>query len=775
MGTAGAPGFGALLRTLRHTAGLTIEELAGLAGLSPRGVSDLERGIRRSPHPRTVAALTRALDLAPEDARRVGDAVRAARAEARPVGFGRSRPPRPVLDFVGRRRELRRIHEVVTDEDASGVVVITGPPGIGKTSLAVAAALGVRDHYGAQVFVDLDGTRDEPTPPTEVARKLIAAICHGEDLVPEPLLIDRLHDLLRSRRALLVLDNVQSEAQVRPLLPSGPPSAAIVTGRYRLAGLMGVVHMALPELGREESVRLLRGIVEPDRGSDDELRHLADLCSDVPFALRIAANQVSAYPRRCVGDVIATLADAERRVDGLSSGDMTLRGTCSLSYDHLAPDERVVFRRLGLIADNTVSVGVAALLSGQPLDAAGRALDRLADLSLLDHAGGGRFALHDLLLLYARDRMANADDDAVIDETRDRADTVLLDGVRVAGRHLDSGWADPRAGAAAGSYFRIDSPRRAVGWLLDEWAEWEAAIRRSARLDRHEAVVGTLHGLHWFAKIWHHETSWDELFALGMRSAMALGLDTSTSLFSGEHLWFALADRADTGAAERSALTMDESASRSGDPFAMAYADYYGAKLLLAQGRVGEAMQRTLRAEETMLEQRHLDGAAFAIHQEAEIANLRDDSRQALARLSEAHRLLTAHRDEIRPLAGVLAMANNARLVAETNRRLGDWTATIAAAGEALDALDQFGLASHPLMTIVLTHRAHALEGLGRTEEALADREHARALGRRRLSHGGIRGRASVGDPLDASSRGRVGADVEVVGPRTPRAGTISG
>jgi transcriptional regulator with XRE-family HTH domain len=64
MATTDGPGpFGLLLRQYRAAAGLSQEELAERAGLSKRGISDLERGQRRSPHPATVRRLAEALDL----------------------------------------------------------------------------------------------------------------------------------------------------------------------------------------------------------------------------------------------------------------------------------------------------------------------------------------------------------------------------------------------------------------------------------------------------------------------------------------------------------------------------------------------------------------------------------------------------------------------------------------------------------------------------------------------------------------------------------------
>ena len=130
--------FGELLRRHRVAAGLTQEALAEQAGLSARGIADLERGARRFPYPQTVHRLVEALGL--DDARR--------------AAFLRSRPPLPgrrggdttttalaglrqsLTSFIGREQELDRIQQLLL---TSRLLTLTGPGGIGKTRLAIEA------------------------------------------------------------------------------------------------------------------------------------------------------------------------------------------------------------------------------------------------------------------------------------------------------------------------------------------------------------------------------------------------------------------------------------------------------------------------------------------------------------------------------------------------------------------------------------------------------------------------------------------------------------
>src|ERR1700738_5207861 len=117
--------FGLALRRHRVAAGLTQEELAERAGLSARGIQDLERGARRPPRQDTVRRLAAALartDAEPSP-RRPPEAER--RAAALPVALS---------SFVGREHEVVEIAALLRDRR---LVTLTGAGGIGKTRLSL--------------------------------------------------------------------------------------------------------------------------------------------------------------------------------------------------------------------------------------------------------------------------------------------------------------------------------------------------------------------------------------------------------------------------------------------------------------------------------------------------------------------------------------------------------------------------------------------------------------------------------------------------------------
>ena len=126
--------FGELLRRHRLSAGLTQEALAQQAGLSARGIADLERGVRRFPYPDTVDRLAAALHLdAHERSMLVSMRRRGGPVDAPHLALGGGTIP-----LVGRRAEWRRLQTAWLDASAGGplCVVLEGEAGIGKSHLA---------------------------------------------------------------------------------------------------------------------------------------------------------------------------------------------------------------------------------------------------------------------------------------------------------------------------------------------------------------------------------------------------------------------------------------------------------------------------------------------------------------------------------------------------------------------------------------------------------------------------------------------------------------
>ena len=164
-----ASGFGGLLRQLRAGAGLTQEELAEAASLSPRSVSDLERGINLTARKDTARLLADALGLAGprralfEAAARGHAAAAGVLAAHDPLLTRPGNLPAQLSAFIGREREVSEVRALV---ESARLVTLTGAGGCGKTRLGLRVAAGLLDGSGDGVWVaelaavtDQDGWR----------------------------------------------------------------------------------------------------------------------------------------------------------------------------------------------------------------------------------------------------------------------------------------------------------------------------------------------------------------------------------------------------------------------------------------------------------------------------------------------------------------------------------------------------------------------------------------------------------------------------------------
>lgn len=390
--------FGDRLLHHRKNAGLSQEELSERSGVSVRAISDMERGRARSPQRRTTEALLNALELGEREREELRRLARTGRvALPGPVWS----LPMYVADLVGRDPELFTIAE-----KRSGLVVVHGAAGTGKTSLAVRAAHLLEECFpDGQLLIELEGS----TPPL---RRLLKDLgVHAEHLPDDVAGQTRLYrSLLAGRRLLLVLDGASSEEEVRALGANVPGCLTIVTSRRRLAGLTGATWIRLGGLTAEAAVELLASIIGPDRVAADQqaARELVELCGRSPLALRIAGNRLASRPRWPLGHLVEQIE--ERHLAALTAGDLEVRGPFEVSLAHLPDHARLVFRRLGLLIGTHVTAELAAELAGISVAAAEEALEELTDVSLLDPDDHG-YSIHGLVRTFAKD-LTDADDDA---------------------------------------------------------------------------------------------------------------------------------------------------------------------------------------------------------------------------------------------------------------------------------------------------------------------------------------------------------------------------
>ncbi|MFJ9566301.1 tetratricopeptide repeat protein [Streptomyces fuscichromogenes] len=522
----GGTAFGVMLRSLRRAARLTLEELSHASGVSVRALGDMERGRSRGPQRRTVDALAAALELDGEQRQRLQRLADAGRERGGPAA-----PPylpRTVPDFTGRGQELADL-EALAKGGRTRVVVLFGPGGQGKTTLAAQAARQLAaDHFpDGCVSVQLHGMSDTPLPAAEALVLLLTALGHPPDRIPvDPMAREAVYRAtLSTRRVLVVLDDAADEAQARPLLPDAEGGFVLVTSRRPLTGLEGVRRIRLGALSGRESATLLERILGAPRtdGESEGINRLADLCGHLPLALRIVGNRLSSRPAWTPTRLADQLADEEGRLGTLVAGDLAVRGALALSYRQLTAPRRLLLRRLSLLPGHETGPDLAAVLAGDDDPTAVQdALDLLVERGLLEEPAPGRYAFHDLVRLFARERLRTEEPVSPVEAAELRMADWLLRSASAAGRWFEAPGA-PEPWPAATPAFVPASADEAEEWLSTERAHWAGALRIMFEAERHEEIIHTARTLYWFSDRWDTWPEWRALFTYGVRSAAALG------------------------------------------------------------------------------------------------------------------------------------------------------------------------------------------------------------------------------------------------------------
>jgi predicted ATPase/transcriptional regulator with XRE-family HTH domain len=419
--------FGILLQQYRAAAGLSQEELAARAGLSRRGISDLERGERRLPHPATVRRLTEALNL--DDAERAnllasihsapppdnspGRVVQAhlapppaaprrkhggSAAASTPPALVSLAPssdtPRPTAmparrrslpaslsSFVGRDHELT---ELASALETTRLLTLTGPGGVGKTRLGLQLAQLLESRFSdGATFVALAAIQDAalvvPTIAQILGNERDGARAPGE--VAEALL---------DKHLLLILDNFEHVIGAAPaiteLLEACAGVKVLVTSRAPLR-VRGEQEFAVPPLrlpahgpspdpiallSQYDAVRLFveraRSVEPHFTLTDLNAAAVVEICrrmDGLPLAIELAAAHIRLLSPQ------AMLSRMEQRSMVLSGGardlparQQTLRATIAWSYDLLGLAEQKLFQRLSIFVGGFTMAAARSVAGG---------------------------------------------------------------------------------------------------------------------------------------------------------------------------------------------------------------------------------------------------------------------------------------------------------------------------------------------------------------------------------------------------------------------------
>ncbi|WP_327393349.1 tetratricopeptide repeat protein [Streptomyces sp. NBC_01186] len=635
--------------------------------------------------------------------------------------------------FVGRHEDMRTLDHLTARRsgdprrsgapggpgDPATALVVSGPAGVGKTALVNRWLRRRAGSFGRILYADLAAHAPYgPAPAADVLERLLRAL--GVAPVPaDPAERGTLWRALAAELPVAVLlDDAAGAAQVRPLLPAGGGSLAVVTSRGSLTALLadGAALHSLGALTPAAAVTLLARAGDGERTGREPhgAIDVVTLCACLPLPVRLAAAQLALHPEQPVGALAAALSRGLGQPGSSlrAEGHAAVSATLDESYRLLPPDAARTYRRLGLIPASACTPQLAAAVCDRAPGQAAADLATLVRAGLLEPSGrGGAYRFHDLVRAHAC-RRGERDETALTQEetVRRYADWCLHTATRATavlapGRHAperDHRAPPPPTPAFAGE-------KAALAWLDAERHSLMAVLRHSAAAGW-DTVCWQLADAMWplFSRL-NPSALWIEAHELGLAAARRAGSRAGEGrmLLSGaEGLrevgryeeaaeWYALAGR---------------HAEQDKDPHQRAEAlDGLATTRLrvreLAGAEAGFRDALRLRAE---LADGH--GAAHSRLGLGETALLARDWGRAVRHLARAQADLTAHGDGH-------GAARALTLLGQAKARAGDSSGGERELRTALAAFETLGAPDG---------QARTLELMGRVAQADGDRERAR-------------------------------------------------
>lgn len=388
---------------------------------------------------------------------------------------------------------------------------ITGASGIGKTTLVLTWINENRGRFDhAQIAMECGGG------PGDGRGRSIEEVCdryfalaglatEGHALGTPSAKVELLRSLIEGKSAALLLDDVQSTAQVLPFLSNLPGMLVITTSRVPLPGLAQYRprQLSLPPLADEAVGELFVEILSEERAAAEPgaFAELVRLCKGFPLIASHAAGLLHDQGDLRIGELVDRMIEHGRLTaleDGHEETMVRPSSVFDVSYRELSSSAAHLYRALGLHPVRDFDAGLISALFAESVAYGATALDHLVQRGLVKTDRRGRYLMEDLTYEHAAMVALRDADPGERELIQGRISDYYLYGAIAAGAQVSQRWtlsplydAEPpfplpefvRANRCeAGAERRASDPPDPLEWIGDNLAAIVACMERSGRI-----------------------------------------------------------------------------------------------------------------------------------------------------------------------------------------------------------------------------------------------------------------------------------------------------